>query len=147
MPWNFWILPEQPVKWCRSKAKRDPFPLLAALWAWCHLSLSEALNHSEPHLMMMMTEVKLGLEQDLHVCVLSRDGDHVTAWISNILCRPSLVSPFQHSPQLEVSKDAFRKNRLWSHIWLTQRGREWPLSHCYGISVCWCVDQSESSFM
>lgn len=62
------------------------------MWAWCHLSECEALDHSKPHL--MMTEVKVGLEQDLHLCRLSREDKRSTDWWSNILSPPPPPTPF-----------------------------------------------------
>lgn len=51
--------------------------------------------------------------------------------------------------QLEVSKNAWRgkTTRLNQRYGKHKRGGEWPLLHSYGISVCWCDDQSESSLM
>lgn len=85
----------------------------AVVWAGCLHDASEELNRSEPCL--MMTQARLGLEQDPVFSTLSRVEGRTAAWQCHVLC-PPLLSVSRRTPaegQREVLKEE-KKKKVWA---------------------------------
>lgn len=102
--------------------------LVSSQWVW----------GTEPSwTQVMMTGLKLGLEQDLHLSMLSREDDRLIYWQSDILWSLPLscfsflavcsADRERERQQLKVSKKAWRKKNTFNQIYGKHKEDGWAV--------------------